>query len=114
MSAPDRIIYAWREEQGDVWTGEWALDRADKWVPAEAKEYILVTAHEAAVAAARAEGMRAGIKVAASLAAAISLLERGGKAAKKAAPSDAMFDQMLTDYRKSLTEWRAEYAEASK
>jgi hypothetical protein len=47
------------------------------------------------------------ISTAASLAAAISLLERGGKAAKKAAPSDKMFDQMLTDYRKSLTAARA-------
>lgn len=36
---------------------------------------------------------------AASLAAAISLLERGSK---KAAPSDKMFDQMIEDYRKSL------------
>jgi hypothetical protein len=36
------------------------------------------------------------IAMAASLAAAISLLEKGGK---KAAPSDKMFEQMLTDYR---------------
>lgn len=42
------------------------------------------------------------IDLAASLAAAISLLEKGGKAAKKAAPSDKMFDQMLRDYQKSL------------
>lgn len=35
----------------------------------------------------------------ASLAAAISLLERGSK---KAAPSDKMFDMMLADYRKAL------------
>lgn len=47
------------------------------------------------------------ISIAASLAAAISLLERGGKAAKKAAPSDKMFDQMLVDYRTSLEAWRA-------
>jgi len=47
------------------------------------------------------------ISTAASLAAAISLLERGGKAAKKAAPSDKMFDQMLTDYRNSLDAARA-------
>lgn len=39
----DAVIYAWREEQGDVWTGEWALDRKDKWVPAEANKYILST-----------------------------------------------------------------------
>ena len=40
--------------------------------------------------------------VTSSLAAAISLLERGGKAAKKAAPSDRMFDQMMLDYKKSF------------
>lgn len=39
----------------------------------------------------------------ASLAAAISLLERGGK---KAAPSDTMFEQMLTDYRNALARVR--------
>ena len=48
---------------------------------------------------------------AASLAAAISLLERGGKAAKRAAPSDRMFDQMLDDYRRSLETLRAALAE---
>ena len=47
------------------------------------------------------------IDVSASLAAAISLLERGGKAAKKAAPSDLMFDQMLRDYNASLDRARA-------
>jgi len=44
---------------------------------------------------------------AASLAAAISLLEHGGKAAKKAAPSDRMFDMMLRDYRGALADARA-------
>lgn len=39
--------------------------------------------------------------VTASLAAAISLLENTPKA-KKAAPSDRMFDQMLVDYTASL------------
>ena len=47
------------------------------------------------------------IDVMASLAAAISLLERAGKPAKKAAPSDQMFDQMLEDYRASLERARA-------
>lgn len=47
---------------------------------------------------------------AARLAAAISLLERGGKAAKKAAPSDKMFDQMLLDYKKALSDARAALA----
>ena len=46
------------------------------------------------------------IAVTASLAAAISLLERGGKAAKKAAPSDLMFDQMVLDYTASLEDAR--------
>lgn len=44
------------------------------------------------------------IDAAASLAAAISLLERSPK---KAAPSDKMFDQMLVDYRASLDRARA-------
>lgn len=44
------------------------------------------------------------VKVLASLAAAISLLERGGK---KAAPSDLMFEQMLADYRNALEVGRA-------
>ena len=39
------------------------------------------------------------MRVMSSLAASISLLERGGKAA---APSDRMFDQMLTDYKRNL------------
>lgn len=43
----------------------------------------------------------------ASLAAAISLLERTPRA-KKSAPSDRMFDQMLADYRKALDAVRAE------
>ena len=41
------------------------------------------------------------IRVLASLAAAISLLERMPKA-KKAAPSDKVFEQMLIDYRNAL------------
>jgi len=43
------------------------------------------------------------LNTAASLAAAISHLERTDK---KTAASDKMFDQMLTDYRKSLEEAR--------
>lgn len=53
---------------------------------------------------------RALIPVAASLSAAISLLERGGKAAKRAAPSDKMFDQMIQDYKKSLDDAREHLA----
>jgi hypothetical protein len=54
---------------------------------------------------------RVAIDVAASLAAAISLLERGGETAKKAAPSDSMFDQMLRDYTASLDRARAALSE---
>jgi hypothetical protein len=50
------------------------------------------------------EGRERATPIAASLAAAISLLERGGK---KAAPSDKMFAIMLNDYRRSLEDWRA-------
>jgi hypothetical protein len=46
------------------------------------------------------------VSVAASLAAAISILERT-PAAKKAAPSNTMFAQMLDDYRASLERARA-------
>ena len=54
---------------------------------------------------AEIERLRAGLLDAgASLAAAISLLERGGK---KAAASDKMFAIMLDDYRKSLDRARA-------
>lgn len=49
----------------------------------------------------------ASIKAASALAAAISLLEKGGKAAKKAAASDTMFDIMIDDYYKSLHDVRA-------
>lgn len=45
------------------------------------------------------------MRVVASLAAAISLLERSPK---KAAASNKMFDQMLTDYRNALDAARAE------
>lgn len=47
------------------------------------------------------------LNAAASLAAAISLLERGSK---KAAPSDKMFDMMLSDYQKALAGARATLA----
>lgn len=47
------------------------------------------------------------IRVTASLAAAVSLLERSPKTA---APSDRMFDLMLDDYRKSVELGRATLA----
>lgn len=55
-----------------------------------------------------AKAMEAGVGVAASLNAAISLLERGGK---KAAPSDKMFNQMLLDYKASLARFRTTLTE---
>jgi len=51
------------------------------------------------------------IAVMASLAAAISLLERGGK---KAAPSNKMFAQMLVDYKRALEDARAALSGGSK
>jgi hypothetical protein len=68
-----------------------------------------IAAAPARIAALEAENARmrdAAIDAAASLAAAISLLERTPKA-KKAAPSDRMFAQMLDDYRASLERARA-------
>ena len=53
------------------------------------------------------KAVEAGVDVAASLNAAISLLERGGK---KAAPSDKMFNQMLADYNLSLDRFRTTLA----
>lgn len=58
------------------------------------------------------DGRSAIVHAVASLAAAISLLERTPKA-KKAAPSDRMFDQMLDDFRKALDEARRELTSAS-
>lgn len=46
------------------------------------------------------------VRVLASLAAAISILERTPKA-KRAVASDKMFDQMLDDYRKALEAGRS-------
>jgi hypothetical protein len=54
------------------------------------------------------KAVEAAVDAGASLAAAISLLERGGR---KAAPSNKMFDQMLVDYRNSLERTRATLAE---
>ena len=55
-----------------------------------------------------AKAVEAAIDAGASLAAAISLLEKGSK---KAAPSNKMFDQMLADYRASLERTRTTLAE---
>ena len=55
-----------------------------------------------------AKAVKAAVDTCASLAAAISLLDRGGK---KAAPSNKMFDQMMADYRASLERTRTTLAE---
>jgi hypothetical protein len=54
----------------------------------------------------------AGMGAIASLAAAVSLLERTPRA-KKAAASDRMFDLMLDDYRKALEAARAIFSDTS-
>lgn len=72
----------------------------------EMKAIRALTPSDAAAALERVkrEAQEALIPALASLAAAISLLERSPKTA---APSDKMFDQMLDDYRKSLEEARS-------
>ncbi len=69
----------------------------------EAK-YIRADAVQAMIDAAVKEERKLATRVASSLNAAISLLERGGP---KAAPSDRMFRQMLLDYHKALDDWTA-------
>ena len=66
---------------------------------ADAKEEERIRAENARLEARVKELEDALVDGAGSLAAAISLLEHGGK---KAAPSDRMFKMMLKDYRKSL------------
>ena len=72
-------------------------------VTAHDGRFVLYDEHDRLMA----EKDEALLRCAASLTAAISLLERGGKAAKKAAPSNRMFDQMLLDYKASLEFARA-------
>lgn len=69
---------------------------------AAVSDEILARAVKAEARVAELEGV--AVDVMASLAAAISLLERGGK---KAAASDKMFAQMLVDYNASLDRARA-------
>jgi hypothetical protein len=52
------------------------------------------------------------MQVLASLVAAVSLLKNSGKAAKKAAPSDKMFDQMILDYEKAIEQGRDALAQS--
>ena len=93
LTQPERIAKL-EVELGD------AEDRIDH------AEHVAAIAefNEKAALARVAKLEAAAIDVATSLAAAISLLERGGK---KAAPSDEIFEQMLVDYRNSLERTRA-------
>lgn len=79
------------------------------WVITERDETFALMLDRAQTAEAKlAKAVEAVIDAGASLAAAISLLEKGGK---KAAPSNKMFDQMLADYRNSLERTRTILAE---
>ena len=93
------------------------LGATDQAIRADIEEIVAAYNHFATLEA-EVERLRARVREleaaltdnAAHLAAAISLLERGGKAAKKAAASDKMFDIMLNDYRKSMERARAALA----
>jgi hypothetical protein len=103
--APERIWAAssWKRiDQGTWW---------DENPGGGSEEYTRADLHAAAIEeleAKLAKAVEAAVDTAASLAAAISLLEKGGK---KAAASDKMFNQMLIDYRASLQRSRAALAE---
>jgi len=87
-------------------------DKAQLWAILAADHPVLAPAYRAGAAAseARIKALEeALIKTGASLAAAISLLEHGGR---KAAASDKMFEIMLEDYRAALSEARALLKEA--
>ena len=77
-------------------------DKFHKLALSESFERVAKVAEERAAFNEQMALREALMGVTSSLAAAISLLERGGKAAKKAAPSDRMFDQMMLDYKKSF------------
>ena len=75
------------------------------------KDMQVIMAQNNALLANLAVAQNAATDAASSLAAAISLLRRGGK---KAAPSDKMFEQMLLDYEAALERTRAALAQANK
>lgn len=96
-AAGDGEPVAWRwQEEG--WGDYWIYNPEPGWL-AEQNNIVKQPLYTAPPADA---GMReAFVRVLASLAAAISILERTPKA-KKAVASDKMFDTMLDDYRKAL------------
>lgn len=87
------------EERVEAALNDWRKDAGDLRIH-------FANAIREAEAAGEARGDDVLIGALASLAAAISLLERMPKA-KKAAPSDKMFEQMLTDYRNALEAGRS-------
>jgi hypothetical protein len=69
--------------------------------------------HEEPMKSPKPQDVReAFMQVLASLVAAVSLLKGGGKAAKKAAPSDKMFDQMILDYERAIEQGRTALAQS--
>lgn len=89
-----------------------AFEALPVWAQNEIKRLRASLASDASPRGETAAWREAFIGATAALSAAISLLERTPKA-KKAAPSDRMFDQMLCDYRKALDEARAALAPAT-
>jgi len=82
------------EERVEATLNDWRKDAGDLRIH-------FANAIREAEAAGEVKSDKVLIRALASLAAAISLLERVPKA-KKAAPSDKMFEQMLSDYRNAL------------
>ena len=102
-----RKILQWHLSPGDKWierclqlTNDIDIGRHNLMIGNSTKLREMVDRAVKADAEALRESL---LNTAASLAAAISLLERGSK---KAAPSDKMFDMMLSDYRKTLASAR--------
>ncbi len=101
--APERI-FAWKS---DIGTGAW-ISAHDEIIRKNETEYRRADLPPTDAECLRNEKVRElVIDCAASLAAAISLLERGGK---KGAASDKMFEQMLKDYKASLDRARTALA----
>lgn len=101
-----KLVTALRERAAKGWHTEGDLLRQAANVIVRQRQALHPFARDRGEEVVKREGRRALVHAVASLAAAISLLERTPNA-KKAAPSDRMFDQMLKDYRKALEEARA-------
>jgi len=81
---------------------EWLADR-QRIVDAKEAEADVGLQKQLATLTAERDRLKEALRgVTVSLVAAIALLERGGIVAKRAAPSNKMFDQMLRDYKKSV------------